>query len=209
MDTMLDIKVLLKPLKKLWPVVLVLALLLGGAAGAYGYKKAAAAAEREQEAHLAYEKAAPELPWYYTESHYNLRRNLSDNDAAYVEATVGIFRNYMLKYGVQNDLMNTSLAEVEDNGDLELYIPFVASIKDIKSAMSSAQLQYFNALAEIDLDIGDKAGTTGARITAYEAEPVSAFQGKWILAGLFFGAVLGTCATVVPVLFKKRVKNRT
>ena len=209
MDTKISLKDLFSSILKKWPVLVVCMLLCAVALNVYGGNKAKASADAAAELHSKYLQAAPNLPGYFDENLYSLRSNLSDNDAYYTEAIAGIFRNFMFKYGADAELMTSgSLDELENNDDFASYMTFVGSFKDIKSAMSNAQIQYLQALIDVDKDADMSIGAAVAESDTDESDSpevsagntVSTFQPKWLAVGAILGLFAGAVIAAVPFL---------
>ena len=144
MDTgLIDLKELGAYLKKRWLIILMAAVLCGIFFNVYGVHKASLNLEAAEQRHTDYAKAAEELPGYYTETLYNLRSRLSEHQAEFVEAYANIYKGFLKEYRDEGELST-------DN--LEAYMMFLDSYKDVLSVMSGTQREYYELLLTADTD---------------------------------------------------------
>ena len=175
---LIDLKELGIYLKKRWLIILVVAILCGIVFNVYGVHKASRNLAAAEQLHTDYAKAAEELPGYYTETLYNLRSRLSDHQAEFVEAYANIYKSFLKEYGDEGELST-------DN--LEAYMMFLDSYKDVLSVMSGAQREYYELL--LAADTVHPAGEH-PQVESFEKTPVSVVQPRWILFGFVAGAVI-------------------
>ena len=145
MDTeMIDLKALIQHLKNKLIFILLATLVAALALNIYGVRKANRSLENAEKQHLAYSAAVGELPGYYTESLYNLRARLSNNAAEFAEAYANIYKSFLKEY-------NADKTEIETE-NLEAYMMFLDSYKDVISVMSGTQREYYELLISTDTD---------------------------------------------------------
>ena len=203
MDTKVNLGEFFKAIFKKWPVLLVL--IIAGAVifNCYGANKHNSSADAMALSYEDYCKAAPALPSYFTPELYSLRQALSENDAYYVQAVAGIFRNFMFKYGSDLDLLAPgALDAMGEDENLLPYVTFIGSFKDIKAAMSNNQQAYFTALINLPKDIDVKA--VGADVPEADVSSgSSSVYPVWVLVGAFAGFALGFVVLAVSYLSRK------
>ena len=189
---MIDLKDLAKYLRKRRIIILVAALAFALMFNIYGVRKAGRNIERAEEQHLAYTEAVGELPGYYTEQLFNLRSRLSNNAAEFVEAYANIYKNFLKEYQTEN-------AEIETE-NLEAYMMFLDSYKDVLSVMSGTQREYYELLISTDTNTDPD---THPIAEPFERAPVSAVQPVWLIIGIFVGAAAACVIIVLCYTFRK------
>ena len=196
MDTgLIDLKELGIYLKKRWLIILIVAILCGIIFNIYGVHKVRRNLEAAELRHTDYVKAAEELPGYYTETLYYLRSRLSDHQAEFVEAYANIYKSFLKEYGGEGELST-------DN--LEAYMMFLDSYKDVLSVMSGTQREYYELLLTVDTD--HSAGEH-PQVTSFDKATVSAIQPQWILFGFVAGTVISGVIGVILFTFPHAGKN--
>ena len=195
METTIDLRDLLKRIKRNWIVLLVFALLVSVTLNILGVRRAEKQQDISSEAHEKFVQEAANLPEYFTEEMYNLRKDLSTNDAEFCEAYAQIYRDYI------SEFRKGTLTE--DSARLESYMMFMDSYKDVLSVLSGTQRAYFNSLISID---SEKTGT-GAPVEGYTVGSVSKLQVKWILIGAILGGIIGAAIVALPYLLTDKLRT--
>ena len=196
MDTgLIDLKELGAYLKKRWLIILMAAVLCGIIFNIYGVHKASRNLEAAEQRHTDYAEAAEELPGYYTETLYNLRSRLSEHQAEFVEAYANIYKSFLKEYRDEGELST-------DN--LEAYMMFLDSYKDVLSVMSGTQREYYELLLTADTD--HPAGEH-PQVESFEKAPVSAVQPRWFLFGFVVGAVMAGVIGIILFTVPHTGKN--
>ena len=176
---LIDIKDLAGYLKKKWIIILTAVLLCGILFNFYGISRENRDATNIEQRHMEYVEAAEKLPGYYTEALFNLRSRLSDHAAGFVEAYAHIYKSFLKEYQPETESINTE--------NLEAYMMFLDSYKDVLSVMSGTQREYYEMLLAIDTE----AGMEGHPIVEnYNRSDVPAIQPEWIVIGFGVGAIV-------------------
>ena len=169
---------------KKWTILFCFAVLFGVIANAYGYQKRVTAADREKEALEVYaEKLGvdeDDLPDYMTAELTELRGELSDQEAAFVEAVAKL---YMYRIWASDKVNAEMIVGEPDQGDLELVKTLYYANEGVESAiiaMTSAEKSYYNVL------IKELTDTDMAFVEKDISSP-GILQPRW----LFIGAALG------------------
>ena len=188
----IDLRDLTQYLKKRWIVIVLAALVCALIFNVYGVRKANRNIENAEEQHQAYTAAVGELPGYYTEQLFNLRSRLSNNAAEFVEAYANIYRSFLKEYQAENTDIKTE--------NLEAYMMFLDSYKDVLSVMSGTQREYYELLISTDTDIDPESHPVAE---PFEKVTVSALQPTWLIIGVFIGAVAACMVVVLAYTFRK------
>ena len=197
MDTeMIDLKALIQHLKNKLIFILLATLVAALALNIYGVRKANRSIENAEKQHLAYAAAVGELPGYYTESLYNLRARLSNNAAEFAEAYANIYKSFLKEY-------NADKTEIETE-NLEAYMMFLDSYKDVISVMSGTQREYYELLISADTDADPNSHPVAE---PFEKPSVSPVQPAWLIIGAFIGAAAACVIFTLGYTFRK--SNRT
>ena len=189
---MIDLNDLARCLKKRWFVIFLAALICALALNVYGVRRANRNAQNAENQHLAYSAAAGELPGYYTEDLFRLRSRLSDNAAEFVEAYANIYRSFLKEYQTESEEIATE--------NLEAYMMFLDSYKDVLSVMSGAQREYYELLVATDTDVDPDSHP---EIGNFEREFVSVVQPTWFIIGMFIGAAAACVVVILGYTFKR------
>ena len=193
MDTgMIDLRDLTQYLKKRWLVILLTALACALLFNVYGVRKANTSAANAEKQHLAYTEAAGELPGYYTETLFALRSRLSNTAAEFAEAYANIYKSFLREY-------KSDSAEIETE-NLEAYMMFLDSYKDVISVMSGTQREYYELLIATDTDVDPDARPEAE---PFERATVSVVQPVWLVFGLLVGAAAACIAGVLIYTLRK------
>lgn len=196
MDTgLIDLNDLVQYLKKRWIIILAAALIFALLFNIYGVRKTDRSLENAEKQHQAYAEAVGELPGYYTESLFNLRSRLSNNAAEFVEAYANIYKSFLKEYQAGTE-------EIEKE-NLEAYMMFLDSYKDVLSVMSGTQREYYELLISTDTDVDPDVHP---QAEPFERAPVSVVQPVWLLAGVIAGAAAACVVIVLGYTFRKTGK---
>ena len=181
-QTTVDLPDFFRAIGKKWKMLVCFALIGAVLLGVYGYRKASQAFEGSQARHAAYAEAAKELPGYFTEELFNARESVGDpKRIAFAEAFSGLYRSFILQFGGEKMF-------APETENLEAYMMFLDSYKDVISVMSGPERTYFEMLASTDFE-----NTTSEHpvVGDFTMQPPSAIQVKWIGVGLFLGLLAG------------------
>lgn len=193
MDTeMIDLKALVQHLKKKWVFILLVSVVAALAFNFYGVYKATRSIENAEKQHMAFAEAVEELPGYYTESLYNLRSRLSNNAAEFAEAYANIYKSFLKEFNADN-------AEIETE-NLEAYMMFLDSYKDVISVMSGTQREYYELLISTDTDVEPDSHPVAE---PFEKPSVFPVQAAWLIIGAFVGAVTSCVVITLGYTFKR------
>ena len=196
-EVTVDLSDLIRRIGKKWKLIVCAALVCAVAANLIGYRKANSNAENAALQHEAYAAAAQDLPGYFNEELYRLRSQLSENQASFAEAYAEIYRGFLNQYGMEKP------GGSPDQG-LEAYMMFLDSYKDVISVMSGTQREYYELLLVSQAENGDR---DSAALEPFTRETPSLLQTKWILIGLFLGAVFACVLIVLPYLMTDRLRT--
>ncbi len=194
---------LIRHLRKKWPIVLIFMLAAALLANLYGWRQATAAADRERQALEEYALQqgveAGDLPEHMTAELAELRSELSEQEASFVEAVAKLYMYRMWA----SDKINAELIVGEpDEGDLEIVQTLYYANEGVESGtnvMTSAEKTYYNVL------IKELSGADMSAVTQDISAP-GMIQPKWLLIGCVLGALLGCAA--VSVLYMMSGKLR-
>ena len=104
-------------------------------------------------------------------------------------------KSFLKEYGGEGELST-------DN--LEAYMMFLDSYKDVLSVMSGTQREYYELLLTVDTD--HSAGEH-PQVTSFDKATVSAIQPQWILFGFVAGTVISGVIGVILFTFPHAGKN--
>ena len=194
-NDMIEMTELGQRLKKRWIVILFAALVCGLLFNIYGVRKENSNIENAERQHLAYMEAVDELPGYYTETLYNLRSRLSSNAAEFAEAYANIYKSFLKEYQTDDTNIKT------DN--LEAYMMFLDSYKDVLSVMSGTQREYYEMLISTDTNVDPNIHPTAE---TFEKNAVSAVQPLWLVFGVLVGAAAACVVVILGYTFKKTAR---
>lgn len=197
-QTTFDLSHFFRTMGKKWKMLVCFALIGAALLGVYGYRKASLAFNETLARHTAYAEAAKELPGYFNEELFNARENVGDpKRIAFAEAFSGLYRSFILQFG--GEKMFDPQTE-----NLEAYMMFLDSYKDVISVMSGPERAYFEMLASIDFE-----NTTSEHpvVGDFTMQPPSVIQAKWIGVGLFLGLLGGSF--VMTLTWKPANKEKT
>lgn len=192
----IELSDLLRRLAKKWKLLLCFMLIAAVIAGAYGYRNARRSFENAQAQHIRYAEAAENLPGYFTEELYNVRESVRDpKRIAFAEAFAGLYRSFIAEYGGEKMFS-------PEKENMQAYMMFLDSYKDVISVMSGPERTYFEMLASLNLENNELAHPV---VNDFSAPVPSVLQMKWIGIGLFLGLLAG--CFVVMVSWKPERKN--
>ena len=194
-NDMIDMTELGQRLKKRWIVILFAALVCGLLFNIYGVRKENSNIENAERQHLAYMEAVDELPGYYTETLYSLRSRLSSNAAEFAEAYANIYKSFLKEYQTDDTNIKT------DN--LEAYMMFLESYKDVLSVMSGTQREYYEMLISADTNVDPNVHPIAE---PFERSAVSALQPVWLAFGVLAGAAAACVVVILGYTFKKTAR---
>jgi hypothetical protein len=194
-NDMIDMTELGQRLKKRWIVILFAALVCGLLFNIYGVRKENSNIENAEKQHLEYMEAVDELPGYYTETLYNLRSRLSSNAAEFAEAYANIYKSFLKEYQTDDTNIKT------DN--LEAYMMFLDSYKDVLSVMSGTQREYYEMLISADTNVDPNVHPIAE---PFERSAVSALQPVWLAFGVLAGAAATCVVVILGYTFKKTAR---
>ena len=191
-NDMIEMTELGQRLKKRWIVILFAALVCGLLFNIYGVRKENSNIENAEKQHLEYMEAVDELPGYYTETLYSLRSRLSSNAAEFAEAYANIYKSFLKEYQTDDTNIKT------DN--LEAYMMFLDSYKDVLSVMSGTQREYYEMLISADTNVDPNVHPIAE---PFERSAVSALQPVWLAFGVLAGAAAACVVVILGYTFKK------
>ena len=197
-EVTIDLSDLFHTLAKKWKWILCCALCCAALLDFYGYKRAQQSWERAKLDHEAYAATAEELPGYYTEEMYRLRGELTDEAATLAESYARVYRSFLARYGEE-------AVQPGEDAQLDAYMSFLDSLKDVFSVMGGAQREYFQHL--ISIDAGAEGEARHASVEAFAEEPPSVLQPKWIVIGLLAGLAGASLVIVLPYLMTKKLRT--
>ena len=189
MNTMaIDLSDFFRRLAKKWKLLVCCALVGALLLGSYGYKNAVQAFANAQAQHSRYSEAAKDLPGYYSEELFVARESVGDpKRVAFAEAFAGLYRSFIRQYGGENMFS-------PDTENLQAYMMFLDSYKDVLSVMSAPERTYFEMLASLNLEDEE----TGHPVVGdFSIQAPSVLQTKWVGIGLFLGLLAGCFLAVV------------
>lgn len=195
MEEKLDLKELFSYITHKWILLVVFAFIFAVVLNVYGYHSAAVDQAAAVALHKEYENAAAELPGYYTEELFRLRSNLNDNSAAFCEAYADIYKNYLTAY--KSGTLTT------DSPQLQAYMMFLDSYKDVLSVMSGNERSYYNALISANTEKQSESENHPI-VEPYTPPVVSRVQPKWLILGIMAGLIACAVGVSVPFVFKKK-----
>ncbi len=194
-EVTIDLFDLFKKILSKWKTVICLGVCFAVLGGWYGYDSAVKHTEASEEQHRKYLEDASGMPDYFTEELYNLRSSLSENAADFAEAYAKIYGNFLEKYCDE-------AYDAENDKDLEAYMMFLDSYKDVLSVMGGTQREYYDMLIS-----ADKTGNARAQETQTSSQEVSVFQLKWIIIGFLGGIVIACICIAVPYLTSQKLRT--
>ena len=178
----IDLSAFFHRLAEKWKLVLCCLVIGAVLLGSYGYKNAVQTYTNAQARHNSYAEDAENLPGYFTEDLYNARESVGDpKRIAFAEAFAGLYRSFIRQYGGENMFS-------PDTENLQAYMMFLDSYKDVLSVMSGPERTYFEMLASLDLE---NTGSGHPEVSEFSVHPPSVIQVKWVGIGLFLGLLAG------------------
>ncbi len=181
-DMTIDLSAFFRRLAKKWKLLLCCALIGAVLLGSYGYRNAVQTFNDAQLRHNNYAEAAQDLPGYYSEELYSARESVGDpKRVAFAEAFAGLYRSFIQQYGGENMFS-------PDTENMQAYMMFLASYKDVLSVMSAPERTYFEMLASLSLE---NDGAEHPEVGEFSVQAPSVVQIRWIGIGLFLGLLAG------------------
>ncbi len=193
-----------RQLRKKWAVLLMFVLVFAVAADFYGYHRAALSTAREQRGLEEYAQSlgttVDALPEHMTAELAELRSELTDEEASFVEAAAKLYMYRMWA----SDKINAELTVGEpDNGDLEIVQTLYYANEGVQSAiqvMTSAEKSYYNVLVK-------NLSGTDMSVTDREISSPGVVQPKWIVIGCALGALLGICCVALGYMLSGKLRT--
>ena len=190
-QTTFDLPVFFREIGRKWKMLVCFAIIGAVLLGVYGYRKASAAYEGSQAMHAAYAEAAKDLPGYFTEELFYARESVGDpKRVAFAEDFSGLYRSFISQFGGEKML-------APETENLEAYMMFLDSYKDVISVMSGPERTYFELLASTDFEDSTSEHPV---VHDFAMQPPSVLQVKWIGVGFFLGLLAG--CFVITVTWK-------
>lgn len=187
-NTAINLSDLFRALGRKWKLLVCCALVEAVLLGAYGYRNAVQSYENAEALHNSYAEAAQNLPGYYTEELFAARESVGDpKRVAFAEAFAGLYRSFIAQYGGENMFS-------PDPENMQAYMMFLDSYKDVISVMSAPERAYFEMLASIDFQ---NSASAQPAVNEFCVQPPSVVQAKWIGVGLFLGLLGGAFLAVL------------
>lgn len=194
-EVTIDLGDLFKKILSRWKTILCLGICFAILGGWYGYDSAVKNVRARENRHMRYLEEASEMPDYFTEELYNLRSSLSENAASFAEAYAKVYSNFLERYC--DDAYDPA-----NDSDLEAYMMFLVSYKDVLSVMGGTQRVYFERLIS-----ADKTADPAAEPAPFSPEEVSVFQTKWIIVGFLGGVILACVCVALPYLATRKLRT--
>ncbi|MBP5168965.1 MAG: hypothetical protein ILP14_07160 [Oscillospiraceae bacterium] len=195
-DMTIDLADFFRRLAEKWKLLVCCALIGSVLLGSYGYKNAVQSFTNAQAQHTRYAEAAKDLPGYYSEDLFAARESVGDpKRVAFAEAFAGLYRSFIRQYGGENMFS-------PDTENLQAYMMFLDSYKDVLSVMSAPERAYFEMLASLNLE---DENTGHPIVSDFSGQAPSVFQIKWVGVGFFLGFLAG--CFLATVLWKPARKE--
>lgn len=197
---------LIRQILRKWYVLFIFILVTAVCANFYGYYRATASAEKELRQLESYAAAhgttIDQLPEHMTAELADLRGELSEEEATFVEA---VSKLYMYRMWASDKINRELIVGDPDNSDIEIVQTLYYANESVQSAvqvMTSAQKSYYNVLVK---ELSD----TDMSETENEPSVPGVVQPRWIVIGAVLGIIIGIMAISFSYILSGKLRTAT
>lgn len=197
---------LIRQILRKWYVLFIFILVTAVCANFYGYYRATASAEKELRQLESYAAAhgttIDQLPEHMTAELADLRGELSEEEATFVEA---VSKLYMYRMWASDKINRELIVGDPDNSDIEIVQTLYYANESVQSAvqvMTSAQKSYYNVLVK---ELSD----TDMSETENELSVPGVVQPRWIVIGAVLGIIIGIMAISFSYILSGKLRTAT